>query len=179
MAGVSAVIAAGLATLGAGQVSAHRDARAVCKPQILTQAQVAKALGFATVKIAMAPASPEGVPQVPGQPVHKAKEFECDWGLATSGHIGLEDGRASLFVFGSAAAATAWFTAYVSHEKPACKPITFAEAACDQIGPFPGGVYPLFQAVRGRNVVWIHLIEKRVKLATLEALANDVLAHAP
>jgi hypothetical protein len=67
--GVSAVVAVAIATLGAGHLSAQRVARAVCKPQIVTQAQVATALGFATAKIAMAPASPEGVPQVPGQPV--------------------------------------------------------------------------------------------------------------
>jgi hypothetical protein len=173
-------VAIGVVALGSGYALAQPGARTACKPPIVTQAEVGKALHLSAALIEMQPAAPSGVPQVPGQPVYKARDLECDWGLVISGHIGIGDGRASLFVFGSDTDAAAWFAAYTANERrPACKPVVFATAACDQVGPFPGGVYPLFQALRGRYVAWIHLIEKKVSLVTLEALANDVFARAP
>jgi len=176
------VAAAAVASFGAAQVVAHGNTRTACKPGILTQAEVAKALRLPVAEVEMSPASSEGVPQVGGQPVYAGKDRQCDWGLTVNGHIGLGDGRASLYVFGSADDASAWFAAYTAAEtRPACKAVSFplATAACNQVGPFPGGVYPLFQAVQGRYVVWIHLIQKKLNLSTLQALAASVFRHAP
>lgn len=151
-----------------------------CKPAILTQAEVAKTYGLPTKALEMTPAAPSGVPSVAGV-TSKPRERECDFDLHTAGHFGVGSGRASLFIFGSPDDASAWFAGYTAHEKPACKtvPFTGADAACYEPGRAPGGTYPLFQAVQGPYIVWIHAIQKKLDLAQLEALATDVLARAP
>ncbi len=150
-----------------------------CKPAILTQADVAKAYGLPSKAIEMTPAAPIGVPTVAGV-ASKPRERECDFDLRTAGHVGPGSGRASLFVFASADDASAWFAAYTAHEKPACKVVAFtgADAACYEPGRAPDGPYPLFQAVQGPYVVWIHLIQRKFDLEQIEALADGVLAHA-
>lgn len=178
-AGASLVALAVLAAVGATGALAHRGA-GFCKPAILTQAEVAKAYGLPTKALEMSSAARSGVPQVPGGAVYTARERECDFDLHTAGHVGIGSGRASLFVFGSADDASAWFAAYTAHEKPACKTVEFAgaDAACYEPGRAPSGAYPLFQAVQGQYVVWIHVIQKKLDLAQVEALATDVFAHA-
>lgn len=146
-----------------------------CKPLIISRAEIGHALGLAGAKIETQPASPEGVPTLAGVSGH---DYECDWGLVTSGHIGRGDGRASLFVFGSADDAGAWFNARITGERPACRTVAFGDAACYQPGAFPGGTYPLLQVLQGQYVVWVHLIQRRLDLRVLRALAAAVLARA-
>ncbi len=114
-----------------------------CKPAIVMRAEIGKALSIAPVKIETQPASPQGVPAASGI---KGKDFECDWGRLSSGHIGLNDGRASLLVFASDTHAGTWFTASVAREKPSCRTVAFADAACVQPGAFqpdrPRGARP-------------------------------------
>ena len=161
--------AAGLAAVPSGAVIKP------CKPMIVSRAEIGHALGLAAAKIETEPASPEGVPTLAGI---SGRDLECDWGLVTSGHIGRGDGRASLFVFASEEDASTWFTARIASEKPACRPVTFAETACYQPGAFPGATYPLLQALQGRYVVRIHLIQPKLNLHVLQALATAVLTRA-
>lgn len=169
--GGAVVVAATAAVVAAASSAAVKP----CKPVILSRAEIAQALGLAAKKIETQPAAPEGVPTVAGV---SGTDYECDWGLVTSGHIGRGDGRASLFVFASAADAAAWFDARVAGEKPLCRTVAFADAACYQPGKFPAATYPLFQALQGRYVVWIHLIQPRLDLSVLQSLAGAVLARA-
>ena len=150
---LSVVIAAGaVVSFWPGTSFAKHAAGATCKPPIVTRTEVAKAIDRPTVQVELSP-------------------------LPSIGGYG--DGRASLFVFASAPDAKRWFTAYTARETTPCKKKTFAAAACAEVLPYPAGAFPLFQAVQGRYAVWIHVVQKRVDLGALEALAGKVLAHAP
>jgi hypothetical protein len=168
-----------VAALWAGSGVAHRDVGRACRPAIVTAPEVARALGRPTSQIELAPLPSGRVPQVAGQKPFAGRLYECDWGITTNGHIGLDDGRASLLVFADDAEAMRWFTAYTAKEVPPCTKKAFPTAACSEPIAFPGGINPLFQVVRGKYVVWIHVIQKRFHIGPLKALANDVFAHAP
>jgi hypothetical protein len=175
-----AFAAVGLAaSLWAGVGQAGRDTQGACRPAIVTAAEVAKALGRPVAQIELSPLPTPTLPPVAGQPRFRAHGYECDWGLTTNGHIGLGDGRATLFVFASNTDALKWFRAYTARETPPCRKKAFPTAACSEPIAFPGGTFPLFQVVRGPYVAWIHLIQKRFDIGPLKALANDVFAHAP
>ena len=171
--------ALGIAAFWPGTTGARTSLRAACKPLILTPADVAGALGVPPAQVSMAPVASSGIPPVRGKPPFKGKTFECDWSLSAVSQLGFGEGRVSLFVFATAAEASRWFTAYTAGEAPPCKKVSFATTACLEVSPVPSGVFPLFQALQDRIVVWVHMRQRPLDRRVLEALATKVLVRAP
>ena len=177
LAGVMA--AAGMAVFLPGTVVAQNAVRASCKPPIFTSADVAAALGVPTADVSLVPLAASGIPPVRGKPQFRGKTFECDWNLSSAGQSGFGEGRVSIFALTTPAEAKRWFTAYTAEEAPPCKKVSFKTPACVEILPLPYGVFPLFQAIQGRFVVWIHMKQLKLDLRPLEALVRKVFARAP
>jgi hypothetical protein len=166
------------ATLAFFSMNAGARAARACKPTILTTSDVAAALHVRSATVSTVGVAPSAIPVAPGQGPYTGKTYACDWNLSNVTQMGFGEGRASVLVFATADDASSWFTAYTAAEKPSCKQVSFVVPACRQVVPVPSGVFPLFQAVQGDLVVWIHLRQRPFNLRTLEALATKVLARA-
>ena len=168
-----------MAAILPGTVIAWSSKGASCKPPMFTKADVTATMGIPAAQLVLVPLAPSGIPPVNGEPPFKGKTFECDWELASGSQTGIGEGRVSLYAFLTAAEANRWFTAYVGSETPPCKKVTSATPACVEVVRVPGGVYPLFQAIQDRFVVWIHAKQRKLNTRSLKALATKVLVRAP
>ena len=149
-----------------------------CKPRIFTTANVGAALRIAAAKLLTVPLPSSPIPTVPGQAQVAGKMYECEWDLVHFNQAGIGEGRVSLLAFATPEDADAWFTAYTAQEKPACKTIGFTATACLAVAQATPGVFPLFQALQGRFVVWIHMKQRKLDPRPLESLALAVLVRA-
>lgn len=175
---VGAVAATGTAVALPSALVAGTTARTSCKPPFLTSKDVGAALGAPSSKYGMVPLKSSAIPPVGSEPF-EGKTFECDFELTAGSQSGFQEGRASLYVFAAPAEAKRWFTASTASDDPRCKKVSFTTTACLQNVSSPPGVFPLFQAVKGSFVVWIHLKQLRLDSRPLKTLASKVLMRAP